>query len=86
MAKIEEVKSLTEALKVEAKSGRISRAMLETLKPFIAVIRELADALDSFLDPPEPAAQEGVPAIATQNNVKSRSEKSNMVFEIITKK
>lgn len=83
-AKIDEVKSLAEALKSEAKAGKITRARLDALKPFIAVVRELADILGPFLEPPVPEEPE------TQNNItKSTQEpvketkKSGIVFEII---
>ena len=49
-ARIDEVKSLVEGIKSEAKSGKITRARLDALKPFIAVVRELADILSPFLD------------------------------------
>ena len=91
-ATIEEVKSLTESLRNEAKSGRITRAKLDALKPFIAVVRELADILSPFLDPAEPddpAAQSG-----TQNNIqnttpnkqkmlKKQTKNAGLIFEIV---
>ena len=85
-AKIDEFKSMTESLKLEAKSGKISRARLDALKPFIAVVRELAEILGPFL---EPAAEAEEPE--TQNNIVRKSVKDSpkqtksagMVFEII---
>lgn len=85
-AKIDEFKSLTESLRLEAKSGKISRARLDALKPFIAVVRELAEILGPFL---EPAAATEEPE--TQNNIVRKSAKDSpkqtksagMVFEII---
>ena len=77
-AKIEEVKSLVEGLKTEVKSGKITQARLNALKPFIAVVRELAEILSPFLEPPE--ADTDPP---TQNNIKKQTKKSEMVFEII---
>lgn len=79
-AKIDEVKSLVEGIRTEAKAGKITRARLDALKPFIAVVRELADILAPFL---EPAAPQEEPE--TQNNiVKSvQTKSSGMVFEII---
>ena len=78
-AKIDEVKSLVEGLRTEVKTGKITRARLDALKPFIAVVRELADILCTFL---EPTAPEDPPV---QNNiVKSKlTKKSEIVFEII---
>ena len=81
-ARINEVKSLVEGIKSEAKSGKITRARLDALKPFIAVVRELADILSPFLESPppeEPPAQNNPP---TQNNVK-QVKKSGIVFEIV---
>ena len=80
-AKIDEVKSIAESLKLEAKAGKISRARLDSLKPFIAVVRELADILGPFLEPaPEPEEPE------VQKSVKhpiKQTKMSEMVFEII---
>ena len=78
LAQIDSVKSLTEALK--AKGGKISRARLAALKPYLAVFRELLDVIDTLPDPPDPSPQEDHPA--TQDNVKSRG----LVIEIIPKK
>ena len=83
-AKIDEVKSLVEGIRTEVKAGKITRARLDALKPFIAVVRELADILAPFL---EPAAPQEEPA--TQNNIVKSAPKgaqtksSGMVFEII---
>jgi len=81
-ARIDEVKSMVECLKSEVKSGKITRARLDALKPFIAVVRELADILSPFLEPPmldDASVQNESP---TQNNVK-QIKKSGIVFEII---
>lgn len=81
-ATIDDVKSLAEELRTEAMSGKMSRARLNALKPFIAVVRELADILSPFLESPppeEPPAQTNPP---TQNNVK-QVKKSGIVFEIV---
>ena len=75
-ARIDEVKSLVEGIKSEAKSGKITRARLDALKPFIAVVRELADILSPFLESPAQANP------LTQNNVK-QVKKSRIVFEIV---
>ena len=69
-ARIDEVKSLVEELKTEAKSGKITRARLDALKPFIAVVRELADILGPFLEPPAAPQPEDPP---TQNNIKKQN-------------
>lgn len=84
-AKIEEVKSLAEALKMEAKAGKMTRARLDALKPFIAVVRELTDILSPFLESP---AQEET---EIQNNIvkstkepeKKETKTSRMIFEIV---
>ena len=75
-ARIDEVKSVVEGIKTEAKSGKITRARLDALKPFIAVVRELADILSPFLESPAQANP------LTQNNVK-QVKKSRIVFEIV---
>jgi HK97 family phage prohead protease len=86
-AKIDDVKSLVEGLKIDAKSGKITRARLDALKPFIAVVRELADILSPFL---EPLAQteETEPLIKppTQSNIKKQAKNAGMIFEIIPSK
>lgn len=88
LAKIEEVKSeeaaselkqLTEDLKSEVKAGKITPARLNALKPFIAVVRELADILSPFLEPPEPALQDNI----KHENPVVETKKSEIVFEII---
>lgn len=82
-AKVEEVKSLAEDLRSEIKAGRITRARLDALKPFIAVVRELAEILGPFL---EPAAPED-PTV--QNNIQkagkgpAQTKTSGIVFEIV---
>lgn len=83
-ARVEEVKAFAEDLKTEVKSGKITQARLNALKPFIAVVRELAEILSPFLEPPEttdPPDQQ-----ATQNNVKKQTKNAGMVFEIIPTK
>ena len=52
-AKIDDVKALYADMKTlteELKSGKLTRSKVESLKPFIAVMRELADMLSPFLD------------------------------------
>jgi HK97 family phage prohead protease len=82
LAKIEDVKSLVDGLKTEAKNGKITRARLDALKPFIAVVRELADILSPFLEPTVSADP------ATQDNIKKAKQRkqSGIVFEIIPTK
>lgn len=68
-----EVEDMTEELKAEIKAGKISPRKLESLKPFIAVMREMADILSPFLDKPtqdEPDAHDSVKSLG-------------MVFEIV---
>lgn len=84
-AKVDEVKALTEGLKAEIKAGKITRSRIDALKPFIAVVRELADILSPFLETP---VQEEQPL--TQANIKQavtkQTKNSGMVFEIIPNK
>lgn len=78
---LKEVKSLAESIKTEAKAGKISRARLDSLKPFIAVVRELADILGPFLEPaPDTEEQEAQKAV--QKPAK-QTKMSGMIFEII---
>jgi HK97 family phage prohead protease len=78
-ATILDVKSFAEGLNAEVKNGKISRTRLDALKPFIAVVRELADILAPFLEPLPPAEP------ATQDNIKKAKQSKNtgMTFEII---
>lgn len=87
-AQIEEVKSLAESLRLEAKSGKLSQSRLESLKPFIMAIRELANILSPFL---ETSSQNDEPlpsGIGTQNNIKSvkQTKKADVVFTITNTK
>lgn len=78
---LKEVKSLAESIKTEAKAGKISRARLDSLKPFIAVVRELADILGPFLEPtPDPEEQD---AQKSAQKPAKQTKMSGMVFEII---
>lgn len=91
-AKIDGVKSLVEELKADAKSGRITRSRVDALRMFIAVVKELADTLGSFLDPPEPDDPDDPPDPATQPNVgkgidpKPQTKNAGIIFEIIPTK
>lgn len=81
-ATIDDVKSMAEELRAEAKSGKISRARLNALKPFISVVRELVEILGPFLEPqpdlePEPESE---PEPAPDKPRKTKNEK--LVFEI----
>lgn len=87
-AKIDEVKSLVESLSIEAKSGKLSRARLNTLKPFITVLKELAEILSPFLE--LAALEEQEQDDGNQNNIaktKQRDVKQTksdgMIFKII---
>ncbi len=82
LARVEDVKTLVDVLKTEAKNGKITRSRLDALKPFIAVVRELADILSPFLEPlptTEPV---------TQDNIKKTKQikQSGIIFEIIPTK
>lgn len=83
-ATIDDVKSLAESLKTEAKAGKITRSRMDALKPFIAVVRELVDILSPFLEPPapEPPEQQEDDAKGKEKPAKE-TKKSGVVFEII---
>lgn len=83
-AKINEVKSLAETLKKEVKSGNITQSRLDTLKPFIEVIKELVNILSPFWELTTQTEQN------LQNNIKQLPQKntkktkmSEIIFEII---
>ena len=85
-ATIDEIKSMTESLRSEAKAGKITQGRLNALKPFIAVVRELVDILSPLLDAPPkedpPAEVEPKP----DDGKKTKQTKSRgMVFEIVPK-
>lgn len=84
-ATIDEVKSLAEALRVEAKAGKITQSRLNSLKPFIAVVRELAEILGPFLDPAAKPDDDDPPQnnIAKSTNKVKQTKKSGIVFEIV---
>ena len=92
-AKIEDVKSLVEELRTEAKTGKISRRRMDALKPFIAVVKELLEIL-SFMDTPDadppPADPDDPPAPAAKPkksaDPKKQTKNAGMVFEIIPNK
>lgn len=79
LARIDEVKSLAEALKSEAKAGKITKSKLDSLRPFIAVVRELAEILSPFLEQPDndPGGEKQM-----QTTAEKETKKSNVVFEI----
>lgn len=80
-ATIDDVKSLAEELKAEARSGKMSRARLNTLKPFIAVVRELVEILGPFLETHEPDPK---PELGPRPSVPRKKAKTDgMVFEIV---
>lgn len=88
-ATIEEVKSVTASLRAEAKAGKLSRSKLESLKPFIAVVRELADILSPFLDPPSPQDTTEEPEAEPEDSEKNKTKQTKsagIVFEIIPSK
>lgn len=80
-ATIDDVKSLAEELSVEAKSGKMSRARLNALKPFIAVVRELVEILGPFLETqPEPQHD---PDPDPDPKKQKKTKTDGMVFEIV---
>ena len=92
-AKIDEVKSLAEELRIEAKAGKITRSRLNALKPFIAVVRELVDILGPLLEPaahlddegeggdPQPPKNPQPPKKPKQASKKAKP--SDIIFEIV---
>lgn len=79
LATIDGVKSVVGELRAEVKAGRMTRAKLNALKPFIAIVRELADILGPFLESQESDAE-------LQKPVKNQTKNTGMVFEIIPSK
>lgn len=86
-AKIEEVKSIAESLKHDIKAGKITRTKLDTIRPFINVIRELTDMLSPFLEPEvldENNSQQNNTQTINLNKSQSKKQiKSRIIFEII---
>ena len=82
-AKIDDVKSLAEELSLEAKSGKLTQARLNALKPFIAVVRELVDILGPFLEPPAQAPEDPDDDKKQQQSNKETKNLSGMIFEIV---
>lgn len=82
LAQISEVKSLVENLQLEAKSGKLSRSKLESLKPFIAVVKELSNILSPLLEMLKLNEEQLSDNPVIHNNVK-QTKKANMVFNII---
>ncbi len=80
-ATIDDVKSMAEDLKAEAKSGKMSHARLNALKPFIAVVRELVEILGPFLEPQPEPEPEPEPAPTPEKQKKSKTD--GMIFEIV---
>ncbi len=78
-----DAKSLAEELRAEAKSGKMSRARLNALKPFIAVVRELVEILGPFLEaqpdlqPDQQSEQDPEPAKQKKTKI------DGIVFEIV---
>ena len=84
-ATIDEVKSMAEALKAEAASGKLTEAKANNLKPFLTAIRELVEVLSPLLakPKPEPAPEQDPP----EKDPKKKQSKSNgIVFEIVPTK
>lgn len=79
-ATIDDVKSLAEELRAEAKSGKMSRARLNALKPFIAVVRELVEILGPFLET-QPAPEPEPEPEPTEKQKKTKTD--GLVFEIV---
>lgn len=81
-ATIDDVKSLAEELRAEARSGKMSRARLNALKPFIAVVRELVEILGPFLEVHEPEPADPDPEPEPPRKQK-KTKTAGMVFEIV---
>lgn len=88
-ATIDEVKSMAEALKREAESGKLTEAKAKDLKPFLAAIRELVEILSPLLGKPEPAAPDSPaqpPKKSTANDPDTKQKQSKStgrIFEIV---
>ena len=63
-------------------SGKMSRARLNALKPFIAVVRELVEILSPFLEPHEPEPSKPDPEPEPPEKQK-KTKTDGMIFEII---
>lgn len=89
-ATIDDVKSMTEALKAEAASGQLTEAKANNLKPFLAAIRELVEVLSPLLAKPEPKPapdpdpQEDPPEKSpAKDPAQKKSKSTGTVFEIV---
>ncbi len=82
-ATIDDVKSMAEELKAEARSGKMSHARLNALKPFIAVVRELVEILGPFLDPQSEPKPDPEPEPAPVPEKQKKSKTDGMIFEIV---
>ena len=91
-AKIDGVKSLVEGLTADVKAGRMTRSRMDALRMFLAVVKELADTLGAFLDPPEPGDPDEPPDPDTQQTFgksadpKKQTKNAGIIFEIIPTK
>ena len=89
-AKINDVKSLVEEMRTEAKTGKISRRRMDALKPFIAVVKELLEIL-SFMDAsdadPPPAGPDDPPNPPAKPkkdaDPNKQTKNAGIIFEII---
>lgn len=84
-AKIDEVKSAAEALKKDIKAGKISKTKLDTMRPFIAVIRELAEVLQPLLEPETDRDEETADTQSFKQGIHpvKENKKSGRIFRII---
>lgn len=84
-ATIDEVKSLAEVLRSEVKTGKITQSRLNALKPFISVVRELAEILSPFLEPsvPDEPEPEPKPFIKKPKKKSNSMKRSDVTFEIV---
>ena len=89
-AKINDVKSLVEEMRTEAKTGKFSRRRMDALKPFIAVVKELLEIL-SFMDAsdadPPPAGPDDPPNPPAKPkkdaDPNKQTKNAGIIFEII---
>lgn len=91
-ARVDEVKSLLESAQLEAKNGKLSRAKLNTLRPFVTVLRELLIMLVPLLEEEGGEPQETAAKGRTTQKSRTRSAQknwkqnpTNAVFEITKK-
>ena len=77
-----ELQAITKGLKDEIKAGKLTRTKISTLKPFIAVVKELTEIIGPLLEPSEQEREEAQQNALTDKDTK-QTKKSEVVIEII---